>query len=261
MFFRSKSSCHFHDRSRSCSSDAAKAAVWRASFPPLPLTSAPEVKVCVPSTSAPPTSTGFSQRGAATDASPPSAPTVDSSERGQSRFEVTAPDELKPFPELVSPTVDAAVSAGAAPKKCTAGFDAFFAEWQRKHPDWVRHQDSIAAIQMKSEPVPIVSQPLLPAKPASPATAPKGRLRGCKSVVCKNLSTIVEEDEIWEFFDPCMSMRCVKLVTDPMTGASKGIAYVNFSDEVDVDEALKLHGTKLMGTPMRIECFFGKWPR
>ena len=111
---------------------------------------------------------------------------------------------------------------------------------------------------MQSEPVPIVSQPQLPAKPA---TAPKGRLRGCKSVACKNLSAIVEEDEIWEFFDPCMSMRCVKLVTDPMTGASKGIAYVNFSDEVDVDEALKLHGTELRGTPMRIERFFGKWPR
>ena len=57
-------------------------------------------------------------------------------------------------------------------KKYTAGFDAFFAEWQRKHPDWVRHQDSIAVMQMKSEPAPVVAQSLLPAngsQPLSPA--------------------------------------------------------------------------------------------
>ena len=47
----------------------------------------------------------------------------------------------------------------------------------RTHPDWVRHQDAIAAMQMKGEPVPAASQPLSPAKPAPSATAPKGRLR------------------------------------------------------------------------------------
>ena len=204
-------------RERNCK----RAAEWRASFPPLPLTSAPLAKVCVPPTSALPTSTGFSQREAATN----------------------APAEFQPF----------------RAKKCTAGFDAFFAEWQRKHPDWVHHQDSIAAMQMKSEPVPVVAQPLLPAKPASSAIGPK--LRGCKSVVCRNLSTIVAEDEIWEFFLPCMSICRMKLVFDPATGASKGVAYVAFDDEADVGEALKLHGTELRGKPMRIECFFGKWPR
>ena len=50
-------------------------------------------------------------------------------------------------------------------------------------------------------------------------------MRGCKFVVCRNLSTNVEEDELWEFFLPCMSICRTKLVLDAATGASKGVAY------------------------------------
>ena len=56
-----------------------------------------------------------------------------------------------------------------------------------------------------------------------------------------------------------MHVLCrVTLVIDPATGVSKGVAYVDFSDEADVGEALKLDGMELRGRPLRIECFHQK---
>ena len=215
-----------------------RAAVWRASFPRLPLASAPPSDACAPATPSPPVSTGFFSRGAASD----------------------APAVFKPFrvADSVTPLPDVAVSQRKVQKKCTADFDAYFAEWQRTHPEWVRHQDAIAEMQMNGKPVPAVSQPLSPSKSVVPALATSDRPYGCKSVVCKGLSAVVFEDELWELFSSCMTLCRVTLVIDPATGVSKGVAYVDFSDEADVGEALKLDGMELRGRPLRIECFHQK---
>ncbi|CAE8642264.1 unnamed protein product [Polarella glacialis] len=71
---------------------------------------------------------------------------------------------------------------------------------------------------------------------------------GCKSVVVKGLSYEATDDDLWEVFKGCAEgPTAVKLLTDRDTGSSKGIAFVDFTDDKGVDEAIKLNNTELKG--------------
>merc|ERR1719335_1723647 len=71
---------------------------------------------------------------------------------------------------------------------------------------------------------------------------------GCKSVVVKGLSYEVEESDLQAVFANCgAGPTNVKVLMDRDTGASKGIAFVDFDDEAAVDEAMKLTDTELKG--------------
>jgi len=71
---------------------------------------------------------------------------------------------------------------------------------------------------------------------------------GCTSVVVKGLAYEVTADDLKEVFKNCgPGPQHVKLFTDRETGASKGLAFVDFDDESAVDEAMKLTETVLKG--------------
>merc|ERR1711964_559543 len=70
---------------------------------------------------------------------------------------------------------------------------------------------------------------------------------GCKSVVVKSLSPNVMDDDLWTLFEDCGSLSNVKVLTDRDTGASKGIAFVDFEESDDTDKAVKKSNTELKG--------------
>jgi len=81
---------------------------------------------------------------------------------------------------------------------------------------------------------------------------------GCTSVVVKGLSYEVTDDDLYTAFKDCGSSgpSNVKVLTDRDTGASKGIAFVDFDDTSAVDAAMKLSETELKG-----RCFFMDYAR
>jgi len=71
---------------------------------------------------------------------------------------------------------------------------------------------------------------------------------GCTSVVVKGLSYEVTEDDLQEVFQKCgQGPTNIKVFLDSYTGASKGLAFVDFDDTDAVDEAMKLTETPLKG--------------
>jgi len=71
---------------------------------------------------------------------------------------------------------------------------------------------------------------------------------GCTSVVVKGLSYEVTSEDLTECFKNCgKGATNVKLLCDADTGASRGMAFVDFDDTNAVDEAMKLTETFLKG--------------
>merc|ERR1719199_861157 len=64
---------------------------------------------------------------------------------------------------------------------------------------------------------------------------------GCKSLMVRNLKSSVDEDALWEVF---ANASKVKVVTDRETGEPRGFAFVDFDEDDQVDEAIKLHNTE-----------------
>ena len=71
---------------------------------------------------------------------------------------------------------------------------------------------------------------------------------GCKGIIIKSMSYDTTEDKLWELFkDMEDSVNKLNLVKDKETGASRGMAFIDFHTEEAVDEAMKKQGTELDG--------------
>lgn len=71
---------------------------------------------------------------------------------------------------------------------------------------------------------------------------------GCTSVLLKGLAFSVTDADLRRLFEACGGGPAnINILTDRETGASRGMAFVDFDDEATVDEAIKLNGTELKG--------------
>ncbi|CAD7947042.1 unnamed protein product [Amoebophrya sp. A25] len=76
---------------------------------------------------------------------------------------------------------------------------------------------------------------------------PGEKPEGCKSVILKWLNYETVEDSIRSHFEDCGDIQGIKLLTDRETGASKGMAFVDFDSEEAVDKAVKKCNSELDG--------------
>merc|ERR1712129_519717 len=84
--------------------------------------------------------------------------------------------------------------------------------------------------------------------PREKAKGPGSKPAGCTSVIVKGLAYSVTAKELKKVFKSCGSGTTnIRIVVNKDTGESRGMAFVDFGDEADVDEAIKLHGTELNG--------------
>jgi RNA-binding protein 23/39 len=67
------------------------------------------------------------------------------------------------------------------------------------------------------------------------------------------LAAMIRPRDLEEFFTRVGKVRDVRLITDPRTRRSKGVAYVEFRDLACVQTALALSGETLLGIPINIK--------
>ncbi|CAF0737173.1 unnamed protein product [Rotaria sordida] len=85
----------------------------------------------------------------------------------------------------------------------------------------------------------------------SPELTPEER--DLRTVFCMQLAAMIRPRDLEEFFSRIGKVRDVRLITDPRTRRSKGVAYVEFRDLACVQAALALSGEKLLGIPIIVK--------
>ena len=77
--------------------------------------------------------------------------------------------------------------------------------------------------------------------------------RDLRTVFCMQLAAAIRPRDLEEFFSRVGKVRDVRLITDPRTRRSKGVAYVEFRDLACVQAGLALSGEKLLGIPIIVK--------
>jgi RNA-binding protein 23/39 len=72
------------------------------------------------------------------------------------------------------------------------------------------------------------------------------------------LSARIRPRDLEEFFSSVGKVRDVRLITDPRTKRSKGIAYIEFRDISSVPLAIGLTNQRLLGVPMIVQASQGE---
>jgi len=72
------------------------------------------------------------------------------------------------------------------------------------------------------------------------------------SVFVGNLAFTAEEEAVRRYFGQCGKVASVRLIHDKATSLCKGFGYVLFNDTDGVQAAVKMHGTKFQGRPIRV---------
>jgi len=85
----------------------------------------------------------------------------------------------------------------------------------------------------------------------SPELTPEER--DIRTVLCMQLAAKIRPRDLEEFFSRVGKVRDVRLITDPRTRRSKGVAYVEFRDLTCVQAALALSGEKVLGIPIIVK--------
>lgn len=68
-----------------------------------------------------------------------------------------------------------------------------------------------------------------------------------------NLSYRMEEDSLKELFVPFGEVVSAKIITDRLTGRSKGFGFVEMNDQDEADKAIKsLNETEIEGRNIRV---------
>lgn len=67
------------------------------------------------------------------------------------------------------------------------------------------------------------------------------------------LSNRIRPRDLEDFFSPVGKVRDVRLITDPRTKRSKGIAYIEFRDVDSVEKAISLTGQRILGVPIIVK--------
>ena len=79
-----------------------------------------------------------------------------------------------------------------------------------------------------------------------------GRSDEC-TIMVMNLHPKTDEKAIYKMFVKCGKVRDVQIVTDPHSGKSKGIGYVEFYEAASVLQSIHFSGHLLSGQPVRIQ--------
>lgn len=76
-----------------------------------------------------------------------------------------------------------------------------------------------------------------------------------RTVGVLQLAARLRNRDLQDFFETngAGKVREARIVKDPRSGISKGIAYVEFADLESVEKALRMTGTKIMGVPCIIQ--------
>ncbi|CAF1363759.1 unnamed protein product [Adineta ricciae] len=85
----------------------------------------------------------------------------------------------------------------------------------------------------------------------SPELTPEER--DLRTVFCMQLAARIRPRDLEEFFSRVGKIRDVRMITDPRTRRSKGVAYVEFRDLACVQAGLALSGEKLLGIPIIVK--------
>lgn len=68
-----------------------------------------------------------------------------------------------------------------------------------------------------------------------------------------NLNYRMREDTLQELFEPFGEVISVKIITDRMTGRSKGFGFVEMSEKEEAEKAIeKLNGSEIEGRNIRV---------
>jgi RNA recognition motif-containing protein len=74
-----------------------------------------------------------------------------------------------------------------------------------------------------------------------------------KKIYVGNLDYKVTEEELREIFEKIGETQSVKIITDVVTGRSKGFGFVEMSSNEDAEKAIStLNGTTLLGRPLTV---------
>ncbi len=74
-----------------------------------------------------------------------------------------------------------------------------------------------------------------------------------KKLYVGNLSFDATEDEVREAFSPCGDIASISIVTDRMTGRSRGFAFVEMATEEGAQRAInEVNGQSSHGRPLRV---------
>lgn len=76
---------------------------------------------------------------------------------------------------------------------------------------------------------------------------------GCKSIIVKNLTYDVTEDEVGDKFRPCGDIKSIRFVYNSKFHHFKGFCFIEFEDTNSVSKAMDLNGKKLKGRPMVVD--------
>ncbi|CAF1053256.1 unnamed protein product [Didymodactylos carnosus] len=85
----------------------------------------------------------------------------------------------------------------------------------------------------------------------SPELSPEERDK--RTVLCMQLAARIRPRDLEELFSKIGKVRDVRLITDPRTRRSKGVAYVEFRDLDCVNQAISLSGQKVLGVPIIVK--------
>ncbi|MFN5251492.1 MAG: RNA recognition motif domain-containing protein [Bacteroidia bacterium] len=68
-----------------------------------------------------------------------------------------------------------------------------------------------------------------------------------------NLAYTVREQELREFFEQCGEVSSAKVISDKMSGRSKGFGFVEMPNDAEGNKAIEtLDGKELNGRPIRV---------
>ena len=74
------------------------------------------------------------------------------------------------------------------------------------------------------------------------------------NILVRNLSRVVNENELLQMFLPFGSVRSLNIVTDKSTGKSKGFGFVDMPEESEAGAAIKaLNGKIIRGEKIRVK--------
>ncbi|KAL7673908.1 hypothetical protein ACOME3_000186 [Neoechinorhynchus agilis] len=88
-------------------------------------------------------------------------------------------------------------------------------------------------------------------KEASPELSTEQR--DIRTVFCMQLAARIRPRDLERFFEQAGKVRDVRLITDPRTKKSKGVAYVEFRQVESVPAAIAMSGQTLLGVPIIVK--------
>lgn len=88
---------------------------------------------------------------------------------------------------------------------------------------------------------------------AKPTFVHRVKPEGCVCVFVGNMAYEITDKVLKKVFEVCGEIRSIRLCKDIKTNEFRGFGYVQFEDTEACDKAVQLHGTNVMGRPLRVD--------